>query len=240
MSTIERPTKTYGTRKFVSEVAAAPGNYAPILSAEVDADIDTIFNAWNLGVDTVNVKDNSVSTAKLQDLAVTTTKLADGSVTSAKIQDNSISTNDLANGSVTVAKIQVGQTAYQTRAQAVPAGAFVNSPSGYVTFVSFPALVMRGGLVMLFGNIGWRINMSIGNYNVVLVWLRSGTIVQAVQYNIGCNSSCQVPLPVPQIFDWPGAGTFTYVLQVAIGGSPGCQVITDASFPGYVHLIEFA
>jgi len=65
MATIQRPVKTYGTRSYVSEVAAAPGNQDPILSNEVDADLDTMYAAWNGGVDTVNIKDGSVSRAKL-------------------------------------------------------------------------------------------------------------------------------------------------------------------------------
>jgi hypothetical protein len=65
MATIQRPVKTYGTRSYVAEVAAAPGNLDPVLSNEVDADLDTIYAAWNGGVDTVNVKDGSITFAKL-------------------------------------------------------------------------------------------------------------------------------------------------------------------------------
>jgi hypothetical protein len=65
MATVQRNVKTYGNRNFVGEVASAPSNYAPILSNEVDADFDTIYAAWNGGADTVNVKDGSVTFAKL-------------------------------------------------------------------------------------------------------------------------------------------------------------------------------
>jgi len=65
MATIQRPVKTYGNRNYVAEVAAAPGNQDPILATEVDADIDTVYGAWNAGVDTVNIKDGSVTKAKL-------------------------------------------------------------------------------------------------------------------------------------------------------------------------------
>src|SRR5262249_33751995 len=65
MATIQRPVKTYGTRSYVSEVAAAGGNQDPILSNEVDADLDTMYGGRNGGVDTVNIKDGSVSRAKL-------------------------------------------------------------------------------------------------------------------------------------------------------------------------------
>jgi hypothetical protein len=65
MATIQRNVKTFGTRAFASEVSAAPSNYAPVLSNEVDADLDTIYAAWNGGTDTVNLKDGSVTFAKL-------------------------------------------------------------------------------------------------------------------------------------------------------------------------------
>src|SRR5262245_1648580 len=65
MAVIQRPVKTYGTRSYVSEVAAAPGNQDPILSNEVDGDLDTIYSAWNAGVDAVNIKDGAVARAKL-------------------------------------------------------------------------------------------------------------------------------------------------------------------------------
>jgi len=71
MATIQRPVKTYGTRTYVAEVAAAPGNQDPILANEVDGDIDTIYSAWNGGADTVNIKDGAISRAKLSTTDVT-------------------------------------------------------------------------------------------------------------------------------------------------------------------------
>lgn len=65
MATIQRNVKTYGNRNFVAEVASAPSNYAPILANEVDKDLDDIYAAWNGGTDTVNLKDGSVTFAKL-------------------------------------------------------------------------------------------------------------------------------------------------------------------------------
>jgi hypothetical protein len=44
---IQRPLKTYGTRSYVAEVAAAPNNQDPILASEVDADLDTMYTAFN-------------------------------------------------------------------------------------------------------------------------------------------------------------------------------------------------
>jgi hypothetical protein len=65
MATIQRPIKTYGNRNYVAEVNAAPANYDPVLANEVDADLDTVYAAWNGGADTVNIKDGAVTYAKL-------------------------------------------------------------------------------------------------------------------------------------------------------------------------------
>src|SRR5262245_60961664 len=65
MAVIQRPVKTYGTRSYVGEVAAAPSNEDPILASEVDGDLDTMYGAWNAGADTVNIKDGAVTRAKL-------------------------------------------------------------------------------------------------------------------------------------------------------------------------------
>jgi hypothetical protein len=65
MAVIQRPVKTYGTRTYAAEVAAAPGNLDTILATEVDGDLDTMYGAWNGGADTVNIKDGAVTSPKL-------------------------------------------------------------------------------------------------------------------------------------------------------------------------------
>src|SRR4029453_16515403 len=65
MATIQRNVKTFGTRSFVGEVAAAPSNLAPILPNEAEADLDTVYAPGTRGADTVNIKDGAVTYAKL-------------------------------------------------------------------------------------------------------------------------------------------------------------------------------
>ena len=76
MATIQRPLKLYGTRRYVDEVAADADHKAPILSAEVDGDLDTIYTAWNQGVDGVNIKPGVITTGHLADGHVTDLKIA--------------------------------------------------------------------------------------------------------------------------------------------------------------------
>ncbi len=62
MATIVRPTKEGGATTYQAKVALG---FKDILASEVDADLDTIYAAWNGGVDTVNIKNASVTEAKL-------------------------------------------------------------------------------------------------------------------------------------------------------------------------------
>jgi hypothetical protein len=115
MAQIPRPPKQGAVMTYVAKVAAG---YPHILAGEVDADLDTIYGAWNSGVDTVNIRDGAVTSAKLaadsvgprelQDSGIGTTNLADGSVTTPKLADLNVTTGKLADGAVTTAKLPTG------------------------------------------------------------------------------------------------------------------------------------
>jgi hypothetical protein len=91
---VTRPLKEGSVTTYQQKVAAG---FPDILASEMDADLDTIYAAWNGGVATANLIDGSVTTPKLatapngagtanlNDLAVTTAKLADGAVTWPKL-----------------------------------------------------------------------------------------------------------------------------------------------------------
>src|SRR4029453_4971663 len=72
MATSQRPTKEGSVRTYQEKVGLG---FVDILASEMDADLDTIYAAWNGGVDS----------ATLKALAVTTPKIADGAVTPAKL-----------------------------------------------------------------------------------------------------------------------------------------------------------
>jgi hypothetical protein len=77
MSIIQRPGKEGNATTYQGKVAAG---YTKILASEVDADIDTIYSAWNSGVDTVNIKDGSITQAKLSP-PITPSSAAGGDLT---------------------------------------------------------------------------------------------------------------------------------------------------------------
>lgn len=105
MPNIQRPLKTFGTRAYMSEVTAAPENRAPILSEEVDADFDLIYNAWNTGVGIGDIADGAVGNDQLGFNSVTTDKILNGTITSDDLGPDSVITSKIKNLNVTTAKI---------------------------------------------------------------------------------------------------------------------------------------
>ena len=102
MSIIQRPGKEGNATTYQGKVAAG---YTKILASEVDADFDTIYSAWNAGVDTVNIKDGSVTQSKLAAGAVGGGQIGAGSIQTANLAPGSVTTPILADASVTDAKI---------------------------------------------------------------------------------------------------------------------------------------
>src|SRR5262245_44854369 len=82
MAAIQRPVKEGSVRTYQEKVGLG---FLDILASEMDGDLDTVYAAWNGGVDSVTLKDGAVTTPKLVDLNVTTAKLADLAITPAKI-----------------------------------------------------------------------------------------------------------------------------------------------------------
>jgi hypothetical protein len=102
MAIIQRPAKQGGPTTYQGKVALG---YVDILASEADADLDTIYAAWNGGVDAVNIRPNAVTSEKIAAGAVGTRELATNGVTWDKIAPNSINTNHIVNGAVTWEKI---------------------------------------------------------------------------------------------------------------------------------------
>jgi hypothetical protein len=126
---VTRPLKEGSTTTYQAKVAAG---FPDILASEVDADLDTIYAAWN----------GNVGTANLIDGAVTTAKLADSAVTSVKIADGAIATVDLAAGAVTWPKLSL-----QTYARVFRGSSQQSIASGASTVLSYDTInVNVGGL----------------------------------------------------------------------------------------------
>jgi hypothetical protein len=75
MATLERPLKEGSVRTYQAKVGLG---FLDILASEVDADLDTIYAAWNGGIGTANLQNGAVTDAKIASVAWN--KLSGGTV----------------------------------------------------------------------------------------------------------------------------------------------------------------
>lgn len=149
MAVIQRPPKEGAATTYQGKVAAG---YTKILASEVDADLDTIYAAWNAGVDTVNIKPGAITGAQLAPGAVGTRELADGGVYLVDLNaEVKAAGGDLAGQypNPTVVKVSGGNLSVVPRGGIYagdPGGVFqlfANSPGSVSYDASKPAWIIR-------------------------------------------------------------------------------------------------
>jgi len=116
MAQINRPAKQGGATTYGGKVSAG---YTTILASEMDADLDTIYSAWNTGIDNSNIQPGSITGDKLAPGAVGTRELQDGGIQTIDIGDGQVTTPKLADSSVTSGKIAAGAVGATQLAQPV-------------------------------------------------------------------------------------------------------------------------
>jgi hypothetical protein len=203
----ERPLKEGSVRTYQEKVALG---FPDILASEADADLDTIYAAWNGGlpadsVGALQLIDGSVGTPKLANLAVTTPKLADAAVT--------------------VAKILPGNAVRAFNTTAVPQNLTITG--GAWTQITNVALTTSGGWVLVIASHGAWATAAAGatQYGVLLGWgldnATSPTLIATEHFFRAPGSGAlDVPLPVVVAMAQPTAGAHTfYFLTALVGGA---------------------
>jgi hypothetical protein len=118
---VQRPLKEGNVRTYQEKVGLG---FTDILASEADADHDTIYAAWNAGLDTPDIHDSAITSAKLAANAVIIGKINPGAVRgsatagfpqreiaqksiqgNADIYDATILTEQLADNAVTMPKL---------------------------------------------------------------------------------------------------------------------------------------
>jgi hypothetical protein len=220
MATIQRPVKEGSVRTYQQKVGLG---FVDILASEMDADLDTIYAAWNGGADTINLIDGSVTTPKLASApnGVSTTKL-----------------NDLA---VTLAKLAVGASIRQLISGGIPV-AFYTSSTTPVDVVA-PSITSQGGCIVLIASGGWGAkNPANTDQFAEFIVMRDSTTILAWRYPMNAGSTTLATFPLPPIIalDQPVAGLHTYHFQVDVSAT-GCSFFTGpANRSGYYWLVELA
>lgn len=230
MGTISRGTKSgTGTTDF--------GTGTTILAAEMNTDLNAVFNVVNGNLDDDNLANDAVTTAKITDLNVTTGKLAANAVTTAKITDLNVTTGKLAVGA-TVADSDSGTPSTS-----------LNITTGDTTVVTLGSVTTRGGPVLLGGMIGWYLNIQSGSAgladqgDVTIRIKRDGSTIKTYIYAVANTAvfagDVQFPLPTILYVDTPAAGSYVYTITAEPSFS-GHRIRTLGAGTGSVFAIALA
>jgi hypothetical protein len=148
---VTRPLKEGSVTTYQQKVAAG---FPDILASEMDADLDTIYAAWNGGVATANVNDGAITGAKLAD--------APNGILTAKINDLQVTNAKLADATIAAAKLAPGAAAgnlISARSQAI-ATSGANSTAAFTLFTGATTVIPAGRILRW--EIGGQFNVASG------------------------------------------------------------------------------
>jgi hypothetical protein len=226
MPTLERPLKEGSVRTYQQKVVLG---FPDILASEADADHDTIYAAWNGGVDTGNLLDNCVTSAKIAPDAVGTRELADN-----------LPGTILAAETLTAAQCIPGLTVRSSsRGDGI---ANAQTSGAEVLLCTLPSLNPRANACIVFFILLQLFVRTTGPGDIIarLKFKRDGTQVWGIDFPFGgLPVNAYVALPPSPAFEFPvpgGAHIYT-----AWGEIPsGAATIVVGANRGYIQAFELA
>jgi len=203
-------------------------------ATEVQADFNAVSTLLNsTGIGTNNIKDASITAAKMDTDSVATAAIVDANVTTAKLATNAVTTVKITDLNVTTAKIADGAV---TPAKKAVLGQQISASCGSAsgTSASFTNIGNQTVTITTTGRPVWvglqadggSTAASIGGASTTTAirFQRDSTAI-SVQYAV----SGQVPASAFWHIDTPAAGTYTYTAQ-AQGTSMTLQSFTLVAF----------
>jgi hypothetical protein len=229
MPTFLRPVKTLGNREYALEKAANPNE--PIKSAEVDADLDTIYAGVNGNLDTTNLSSIAgILGSQLSGSAgITGAQIATGTIGGTNIAPTTINTSNLVQG----AAVNQFATASATTN--------LNFSTVETTLVTLPSITTRGGLVLLTGSLGLFLTQSGSSGSTITLRVKRTSTIYTVIFVVSNSNASTVitPIPTPLFIELPTPGTYTYTIT-GQSSSSAVTINTPPTNAGAAFVMEFA
>ena len=229
-----RPLKTLGNREYALEKAANPNE--PIKSAEVDGDLDTIYNGVNGNLDTTNLAAAA---------AIVGTQLSGGAnILGSQLSATAgiVGTQLAAGANILPSQTTVGSLT--SRTATVNIATISVSNTTLTTVATLPALTAHGSNILLGGMVAAVATLQASS-SAILDWfiVRNGSTIADFKQgmsNTDLTQAITVAIPSPTYLDVAvAAGATTYLLKMqwsAISG--GVTWATNVSAQGQFFAME--
>jgi hypothetical protein len=253
---VTRPLKEGSVTTYQQKVAAG---FPDILASEADADLDTIYAAWNGGVGTANLIDGCVTSAKIQADQITTRELANASVNGSalptlgqhELVQHSIQGNlDIADGSVVRQTISAGHSLWTSGNATGPgSGTTLTAADQHLVGISISMIAARP--VQVFGVVHVNVSRTAagGSVGTCTITYRiggtatgiDGTLLQSIpcDMNIANGSTVGIRVPVVGLYT-PGADGAQFVKLAARSSDVTNYYMSATASASSLTIVEFS
>lgn len=222
--TLKSPTSLGASYNWLFPTALPASGQTKFLtidsSGQVGAQYDVDNTTIEISSNNLQVKNLSISTAKLTDLNVTTAKIADLNVTTGKIADAAITKAKLAAANYQISSACPSFNATTSYTE-------VTNLSVSITTTGRPVRVYLVGTNDLNPSI-IRCSWTGGIPHIGFRIMRDATVVSWQQFTVFTNGFGNIPVSSIAHFEVPAAGTYTYSVQAKTDQTSGLAGIQFA------------